>query len=123
MFNLNMGCTLTGIIPTDYVQRTERLPDADSQLFVVVVKRRSTRSNRKRSVLGQRGTTDALLKCQQSFFLVRAFGSGTLEPLKEHGMRIEASCLAFRDNVSPKARVVRMLAPQRSLWVSHGGHE
>ena len=123
MPNLNMGCTRTGIIPPDYVQRTERLPDADSQSFVVIFKRRSTRSDRKGSVLGQRGSTPALAKCQQSFSLVRAIGSGTLEPPKEHGMRIQALCLAFRVNVSPKERVVRVLAPQRSLWVSHGGHK
>lgn len=123
MSNLSMGFTRTGMILTDYVQRTERLPDADSRAFVVIFKRRSTRSTRKESVVGQPGTTHALPRCQESFSLVRAFGSGTLEPPKEHGMLIQAFGLAFRDNVSPKERGVRVLAPQRPLWVSHGGHK
>ena len=123
MSNVNRGCTLTAIIHTDYAQRTERLPDAYSQAFVGVVKHRSTRSNQKRSLLGQRGTTDALPWCQQSFFLVRAFGSGTLEPPKVHGIRTQAFCLASRDNVSLKEGVARVFAPQRSSWVSHGGHQ
>lgn len=110
-------------IPKGYVKRTERLPDTDSQLFVVTLKRGSIPSNGKGFVVGERATTEALPKCQQIFPLVRAFDSGTLEPPKVHGIRMQASCLAFRDIVGLKERVVRVLAPQRSLGVSHGGHQ